>query len=172
MLLCFIHPRFQVTQVVNNLPAKCRRHKRCGFDTWVRKILWRKKWQPTRRRLLNVCKPKKIGQERSFSKTHVQHGITEKVKLAAISLRCFLLWLASTELHIVYGRLSSKWLRLHPWWRHSLHRKYSKTTVLSAFWMMIILFLHSWWVMRHQKRRLGLVKLWSIICKSWAQNPY
>ena len=23
------------------------RHKRCGFDPWVRKIPWRKKWQPT-----------------------------------------------------------------------------------------------------------------------------
>ena len=25
----------------------CRRHKRCGFDPWVRKIPWRRKWQPT-----------------------------------------------------------------------------------------------------------------------------
>ena len=24
-----------------------RRHKRCGFDPWVRKIPWRRKWQPT-----------------------------------------------------------------------------------------------------------------------------
>ena len=24
-----------------------RRLKRCGFDPWVRKILWRRKWQPT-----------------------------------------------------------------------------------------------------------------------------
>ena len=24
-----------------------RRHKRCGFDPWVRKIPWRKAWQPT-----------------------------------------------------------------------------------------------------------------------------
>ena len=23
-----------------------RRHKRCGFDPWVRKIPWRRKWQP------------------------------------------------------------------------------------------------------------------------------
>ena len=27
--------------------CKCRRHKRCGFHPWVRKIPWRKKWQPT-----------------------------------------------------------------------------------------------------------------------------
>ena len=25
----------------------CRRGKRCGFDPWVRKIPWRRKWQPT-----------------------------------------------------------------------------------------------------------------------------
>ena len=27
--------------------CQCRRHKRCGFDPWVRKILWRRAWQPT-----------------------------------------------------------------------------------------------------------------------------
>ena len=26
---------------------QCRRHKRRGFDPWVRKIPWRKKWHPT-----------------------------------------------------------------------------------------------------------------------------
>ena len=27
--------------------CQCRRYKRCGFDPWVRKIPWRKAWQPT-----------------------------------------------------------------------------------------------------------------------------
>ena len=27
--------------------CQCRRHKRRGFDPWVRKILWSRKWQPT-----------------------------------------------------------------------------------------------------------------------------
>ena len=31
--------------VGKNLPA--RRHKRRGFHPWVRKIPWRRKWQPT-----------------------------------------------------------------------------------------------------------------------------
>ena len=26
--------------------CQCRRRKRCGFHPWVRKILWRRKWQP------------------------------------------------------------------------------------------------------------------------------
>ena len=27
--------------------CQCRRHKRLGFDPWVRKIPWRREWQPT-----------------------------------------------------------------------------------------------------------------------------
>ena len=27
--------------------CQCRRHKRCIFDPWVRKIPWRRKWHPT-----------------------------------------------------------------------------------------------------------------------------
>ena len=27
--------------------SQCRRHKRYGFDPWVRKIPWRSAWQPT-----------------------------------------------------------------------------------------------------------------------------
>ena len=26
--------------------SQCRRHRRCGFDPWVWKIPWRRKWQP------------------------------------------------------------------------------------------------------------------------------
>ena len=27
--------------------CQCRGHKRCGFNPWVGKILWRRKWQLT-----------------------------------------------------------------------------------------------------------------------------
>ena len=27
--------------------CQCRRHRRCGFDSWVRKIPWRRAWQST-----------------------------------------------------------------------------------------------------------------------------
>ena len=29
-------------------PSPRKRHKRCGFNSWVKKISWRRKWQPTR----------------------------------------------------------------------------------------------------------------------------
>ena len=27
--------------------CQCRKRKRCGFNLWVRKIPWRRAWQPT-----------------------------------------------------------------------------------------------------------------------------
>ena len=27
--------------------CQCRRHKRCRFNPWVRKLPWRRAWQPT-----------------------------------------------------------------------------------------------------------------------------
>ena len=26
--------------------CQCRRHKKLGFDPWIRKIPWRRRWQP------------------------------------------------------------------------------------------------------------------------------
>ena len=38
----------QMVPVVKNLPAcQGRRRKSCGFNSWVRKIPWSRKWQPT-----------------------------------------------------------------------------------------------------------------------------
>ena len=39
----------QVALVVKNkkTACQCRTHKRCGFDPGVRKIPWRRAWQPT-----------------------------------------------------------------------------------------------------------------------------
>ena len=37
----------QVALKVKNLPANIGDVKRCRFNPWVRKILWRRAWQPT-----------------------------------------------------------------------------------------------------------------------------
>ena len=42
--------------------CQCRRLRRCGFDPWVRKIPWRRKWQPT-----SVSLPKKSHGQRSLA---------------------------------------------------------------------------------------------------------
>ena len=38
---------FQVALVVKEPTCQCRRHKRHRFPLWVRKIPWRRAWQPT-----------------------------------------------------------------------------------------------------------------------------
>ena len=44
----YIHPKgFPDSLVVKDLPASAGDVKRCGFDPWVGKIPWRRKWQPT-----------------------------------------------------------------------------------------------------------------------------
>ena len=41
--------------------CRCRRHKRCWFDPWVREISWRGKWLPTQ-----VCSPGEVHGQRSL----------------------------------------------------------------------------------------------------------
>ena len=40
-------PHTQVALVVKDIPASSGDVKRRGFNPWVRKILWRRAWQPT-----------------------------------------------------------------------------------------------------------------------------
>ena len=37
----------KVTLVVKKTVCQCRRRQRCRFSPWVRKVPWRRKWQPT-----------------------------------------------------------------------------------------------------------------------------
>ena len=37
IILCLIDDK--------ELPCQCRRHKRCQFNAWVRKITWERRWQ-------------------------------------------------------------------------------------------------------------------------------
>ena len=41
------HSCFPAGASGKELTCQCRRHKRCRFDPWARKIPWRRKWQPT-----------------------------------------------------------------------------------------------------------------------------
>ena len=50
----------ELAQLVKNL-LQCRRHRKHRLDPWVRKILWRRKWQTT-----PVFLPEKSHGERSL----------------------------------------------------------------------------------------------------------
>ena len=56
----------RVVLVVKNLPAsETDVSDRCGFDPWVRKISWRRAWQPTL-----VFLPGKCHGQRSLASYH------------------------------------------------------------------------------------------------------
>ena len=51
--------------------SQCRRHKRHGLDPWVRKMPWRRAWQPT-----PVLLPRESHGLRSLARTTV-HGVSK-----------------------------------------------------------------------------------------------
>ena len=56
-------PLWDPTRLSGEEPAgQCRRPRRCRFNLWVRKIPWRKKWQPT-----PVFFPGKLHGQRSLA---------------------------------------------------------------------------------------------------------
>ena len=58
---------FPGSSVVKNLPAS----RRLRFDAWVRKIPWRREWQPT-----PVFLPRKSHSQRSLA-GYIVHGVTK-----------------------------------------------------------------------------------------------
>ena len=47
ILYCPSRQKPQVALAVKNLLANTGRYKKCGFDSWIGKLPWRKAWQPT-----------------------------------------------------------------------------------------------------------------------------
>ena len=68
---------------------QCRRHKRCGFDPWVRKIPWRRAWQPhsiiLARRILWTEEP---GGLQSIWSQRVGHDRSDLAATAAAAGGC------------------------------------------------------------------------------------
>ena len=77
--------------------CQCRRHKRHGFNPWVRKIPWRRKWQPTPEFL-----PGKSRGQRSLVGYspwgHTESDLTEQAHVHALGMLRVLLPLASALL--------------------------------------------------------------------------
>ena len=65
--------------------CQCRRLKRCGFDLWVRKISWRRKWQPT-----SVFLPRQFHGQMNWmgysSWVHKESDMTERLSTHIIIL--------------------------------------------------------------------------------------
>ena len=66
LLSFFLYPDLRKVELPRWLTGKestcqCRRHKKSGFDPWVGKILWSRKWQPT-----PVFSPRKFHGQRTL----------------------------------------------------------------------------------------------------------
>ena len=89
-----------VAQMVKNLPAK----QETGFNPWVRKILWRRAWQPT-----PVFMPRESHGQRSLAGYgplgHIESSATEA------TLAC-MWWLRKQTLEPNYSHLKSLLLHL------------------------------------------------------------
>ena len=91
------------------LPCKYRRFKRPGFDPWVRKIIWRRAWQPTPvflpgescgQRSLAGYSPSGHIETHSWSDlacTHVPESFQKRMKIWRIDQSSKLLYLLDKE---------------------------------------------------------------------------
>ena len=76
LFLILLHTNFPRGSAGKEPACQCRRHRRHGFNPWVRKIPWRRKWQPT-----PVFFPEKSHGQRSLAdyspKGHKESYATE-----------------------------------------------------------------------------------------------
>ena len=62
--------------------GQCRRHRKLGFSPWVRKILWRRKWQPT-----PVFLPEKSHKQRSLVGDSLKDGkVSDTTEHSTVSI--------------------------------------------------------------------------------------
>ena len=66
----------------------CRRLKRCGFDPWLRKVPWRRAWQPT-----PVFLP---GGRQSMGSQRIGHDLAPEHSTALMSI-------VDTGVHLEHG---------------------------------------------------------------------
>ena len=120
--------------VVKNLPAKGRRR---GFDPWVGKIPWRKKWQPTpvllpgkshEQKSLADCRPRALKRVRHHLVTkQQQHLVSYSPTAWVVSLICPLLMLSNvfncvhTHTHTHQAHTCTNWVESQHYLAQLLH---------------------------------------------------
>ena len=58
--------------------CQCRRHKRCRFNPWLRKILWSRKWHPLQYSCLEIPWTEELGALQSMEPGRVGHDLVTK----------------------------------------------------------------------------------------------
>ena len=101
--------------------CQCRRHERCGFDTWVKKISWRRQWQQDGLNLQIKSVKAKISAIRKETQAENKHSVSLELynqnECPPSSLR-----LQMTSLIIQTGDALG-WRRRTIWWTDALRKQ-------------------------------------------------
>ena len=104
--------------MVKNLTCQCRRHQRPGFNPWIRKILWSRKWHRTPARCTEG-KPQEDSGRRQSSVIQGRRSFSSGEAKSADTLTCPSRHQNCEEtntcckaFHLLYGSLSSPTERL------------------------------------------------------------
>ena len=90
---------------------QCRRHRRCGFDPWVRKIPWSRKWQ-----LSPVLLPgKSRGQRSGWA---IVHGIAKNQTQWSDSIR--------THISVYLKKMPENFRKFENIWKNSKNSNFRK----------------------------------------------
>ena len=151
--------------------CQCSRHKRCRFEPWVGKILWRRKWQPT-----SVSLPGKFPGQRGAQWAAV-HGVAESQTRLSTYAHVHYVGEKIRAVKSLHTFLSSQ-EQLSPTWGEGGTRHdpfYRKTGVILKIWIMFVLalwrmillidiktrFLFFWEVKEGQTLNCGNRALWT-----------
>ena len=88
--------------MVKNPACQCKRLKRCGFDSWIKKVRWRKKWQPA-----PFCLGNPMDREAWWATFYGAANESDKTEHTHIHMQYFCMYKVKP--------LSRVWLFATPW---------------------------------------------------------
>ena len=94
--MCIYHTCFPGGASGKESACQCRRCKRLGFNPWVRKVLWRRKWQPT-----PVFLTEKLHGQMSLVGSWGRKELDTAEQLSTILYRCMLFFSCKLEMVLI-----------------------------------------------------------------------
>ena len=94
--------------------CQCRRHKRCGFDPWVRKNPWRREWHPTSVFLPGESHGLRILVGHSpwgCKESNRTEGLSTHTYQGSLKMICFTLWSLQVRKLLPQNRMRSPNIR-------------------------------------------------------------
>ena len=121
--------------------CQCRRYRRHGFNFWIRKIPWRRKWPPT-----PVCLPGKSYGQRSLAGyspwCRKESDTTEQLAMSTQTHNILITVALCLKKEDLWEQDWPLDLRVKCWWdtpQYSTHRKSILCQILRYTWCLVFL---------------------------------